>query len=90
MMIMMMILPNLYHDQKDSGISCLVVGYQQITLLLLTSCEDLFSDSLSLILAEVKDLLMNGSHYPSQVLFYEAIGKHGLRYFMCMSQYHTC
>lgn len=56
------------HDQKDSGINRTPVGRvlsQLITLLLLTLCEDLFSDSLPLILEEVEDLLINGSLYPS-------------------------
>lgn len=60
-------------------------------LLLLTLCEDLFSDSLPLILEEIEDLLINVSLYLLWFfvcLFYEATGKHGLMYIMCVNQYH--
>lgn len=77
----------LYHDQKDSGINCVAVGrlLSQLIMLLISS-ENLFSDSSPLILGEVKDLLISGSLYLSEVFDFMKPKENMVC--MCISQYH--
>jgi len=77
----------LYRDQKDSGINSPAVGRLLSQLImLLTSCENLFSDSSPLILGEVKDLLISGSLYLSEVFVFMKPKESTVC--VCVSQYY--
>lgn len=77
----------LHRDQKDSGINSPAVGRLLSQLImLLTSCENLFSDSSPLILGEVKDLLISGSLYLSEVFVFMKPKESTVC--VCVSQYY--